>query len=236
MKDSIPTLIQLSEIDCQIEKLNDAQKRLPLVTVEIQNHILKFTKDLETARGKIQAFETAKTEAEQWILEKQDWIKQREERNKDIKTNKEFQASLKEVASAKKEILDKTNAMKLWDTQKEDAQKQAEQLEATLTPKIEDLKSKHSECEEKLKMVGPRLEEKEDERTELVKNLKPEIYASYTAIQSKTNPALANAAGKVCSECGNRIPPQVFNQLHADTALQFCAGCKRILYLMEAEG
>lgn len=233
MKNNLYTLIQLSEIDGQISQLNEAKTKLPLIVIEIQKHILKFNSELLAIDDKIAKLKTEQTDTSSFINEKQQWIANREAQINNIKTTKEFQASVKEIAQAKKEILDKTQSLTQLETTIQNAQNESQEQKDKINTKISELSAKLKECEEKIASVEPKISEKESQKNSLLSQIPIEIQNQYLHTQKKVQPALSNATSKICSECGNRVPPQIINQLMAGSELQNCSSCHRILYLDE---
>lgn len=234
MKNILHTLLKLSEIDTHLTRLKDAKTKLPLLVTEIQNHLQKLQHDLAGVDTQVASIEKQKQDTAFAITEKQDWIAKREALINDIKTTKEYQASVKEIATAKKEILDKTALLTTIDTQIQQAQTKAEETKALLVPKISELEAKLEDCQAKMISVDPKITEKQNERTALMNTLSADIQAQYNNTQKRVNPALACATTKICSECGSRVAPQIINQLMASKELQSCTACRRILYLDEA--
>lgn len=231
MKNNLITLIKLSEIDTNLTRLKDAKIKLPLIVIEIQNHLKKFNNDLAGFATQIESLQKQKSETSDAILEKQNWIQSREALINDIKTTKEYQAQVKEIAAAKKDILDKTTLLQTLDTQIESTQKSNEDSKALILPKMADLESKLQDCQAKIESVDPKIQDKQNERDALLATLAADIQTLYTNTQKRINPALAHANNKICSECGNRVAPQIINQLMASSELQTCTACHRILYL-----
>lgn len=233
MKNTLQTLLKLSEIDTHLTRLKDAKTKLPLLVTEIQNHLQKLQHDLAGVDTQVSNLEKQKHDTAFAITEKQDWIAKREALINDIKTTKEYQASVKEIATAKKEILDKTTLLLSVETQIQDAQKKVEDTKALILPKITELEGKLADCQNKILSVDPKIVEKQNEREAQLKSLSTDIQAQYNNTQKRVNPALACASTKICSECGSRISPQIINQLMINKELQSCSSCRRILYLDE---
>ncbi len=234
MKNILHTLLKLSEIDTHLTRLKDAKTKLPLLVTEIQNHLQKLQHDLAGVDSQVATLEKQKQDTAFVITEKQEWILKREALINDIKTTKEYQASVKEIATAKKEILDKTALLLTIDTNIQDAQKKTEDTTALIKPKISELEGKLQDCQNKIVSVDPKIADKQAERSTLLNTLSADIQAQYANTQKRVNPALACASTKICSECGSRVPPQIINQLMVNKELQSCSSCRRILYLDEA--
>ena len=135
------------------------------------------------------------------------------------------------MASAKKEILDTQKVIEELDAKLEEIQAHITATKEQLEPKVQEYTDKAKQCEEKMAQVDPRIAEVEQKRETFIKQIEGPVEKIYSSTARKISPALANATSKTCSECGTRIPPQIFNQIIVAEEVQYCTGCRRILYI-----
>lgn len=226
-------LVALSEIDNEIFALEQEESGIPKNIQEFNNRTAELTLQTQELKIKLQDLEKQKNEDESFILEKKEWLNKREDQIKEIKTTKEFSAAQKETSTVKKEIADREILFLQHITGMESSQKEIQDLESKNAPRIEEIQNKIEDTQKKLAEIGPQISEKQKMRNGIAIEIKKEDLEIYEQIRKKVQPVLSKAEDCICTECGNRIQPQLFNQLYALQTLLTCKRCKRILYLEE---
>lgn len=234
MKNAITMLIRLSEVDTEIEKLEEDQHDVPTASHNFNQQIASLELEIRKIANQISEIENRKKELNETVQTKSEWLQTREEQIKDLKTNKEFHAAQKEISLAKKEITDSQTALVQLSEQVQLLTQQHESIKGTNQPKIDELRNLIKTEESKLTDLAPQVEAKLKIRRSLIVEIDSKILQVYERIRGKVTPALAKAQNFVCLECGSRMQPQVYNQLHICDTMHFCKNCKRIIYLEEA--
>lgn len=233
MKNAITMLIRLSEIDTEIEKLEEDQHDVPTASHNLNQQIASLELEIHKIASQISEIEQRKKDLNETVQTKSEWLQNREEQIKDLKTNKEFHAAQKEISLAKKEITDSQTALVQLSEQIQLLTQQHESIKETNQPKINELRDLIKTEESKLTDLAPQIEAKLKLRRSLIVEIDTKILQVYERVRGKVTPALAKAQNFVCLECGSRMQPQVYNQLHICDTLHFCKNCKRIIYLEE---
>lgn len=235
MKNTLFILLELTEIDKIIEQLKQEKIETPEQIKNHQNEIDSAQKQLKAQQDKIAQNESSKKEMESFIQEKTTWIADRENRIKEIQTNKEYQAALKEISIAKKEIKDKEAALLALSPNMDELGKGLEALNSSNTQKIELLSTEIKNLEEKLAKIDSMIAEESQKRKTVIDKIEnKDMLKHYESVHAKVTPVMSKIDRGACSECGNRIPPQTMNLMHASSAMQYCYRCKRILYFEES--
>jgi predicted nucleic acid-binding Zn-ribbon protein len=74
------------------------------------------------------------------------------------------------------------------------------------------------------------------EKETLVQAIESHLLANYKRIRRGSGGvALSLVNNATCSECHMGIPPQMYNELQRQDALQHCPHCQRIIYWKEVE-
>src|SRR5205807_5364710 len=75
------------------------------------------------------------------------------------------------------------------------------------------------------------LEKLRAERSELVRNIDPQVLAVFDLVARRRNGiAVAEARDGICTICHVRLRPQVFNNIRRNDSIIQCDSCQRILY------
>ncbi|MDO8643993.1 MAG: C4-type zinc ribbon domain-containing protein, partial [bacterium] len=162
-------------------------------------------------------------------------IKKNEARLYEIKNNKEYQASLREIAQIKKTVRDLENEILALMEQVELGAKAVGELveigkekEGNIQKQIEELKKEEAE-------QSQQCQEKESAREQALAGLESSVLGQYERVKRVREDAVAVVKGGNCLGCHMRLPPQLFNQILRKEKIHLCPNCHRMLYLEEEE-
>jgi predicted nucleic acid-binding Zn-ribbon protein len=233
-----------NEIRAQIETLNKLQ------TVEDKLHRLKLElnqvdanlTDLEAkladsqagVAGLSEALEASRKAYRQGELDikaNQETITKSDAKLRQVKTNKEYQATLREIDELKRKnsaleddllgLLDKIES-----TEKDLAEREgrAHQRKNEI---LAEQNSIQEEAAEKKRLMATLKAERDDIAQALPKN----IMAQVADIKSQVGrPVIASVSAAICSGCNMNIPAQLYNELQRCDSIKRCPLCQRIIY------
>lgn len=234
MKNTLLTLIKLTEIDKKIDQIQHDRETTPQLIQELKTEITQLLLEITTLENEISTLSQTKNDGGDFIREKKEWIDKREQILKSLQTNKEYQAALKEIATAKKQISDKEAQAQDFTPKIEELSAKLAALQESNQTKISDLQIQIGQKEECLQKIDDVLQEETNKRKAILVEIQNDnTIKHYEYVRKKVTPAMAKAENGVCSECGSRIPPQILNLLHKSQSMQYCYRCKRIIYLEE---
>ncbi len=234
MKEPIQQLIKLQEIDSRILAKRLFIEKVPARICE-QDEPLKLSRqNLEKMQQKSETLQKKKREREKSLEDIQEKIKKMKGRTTDIKTNKEYQAHLREIESSEKEIgkIEEEILVIMEDLDRTVKQQKVE--EVTVRQEIEKLEVFRKELDREAALHEKELTALKKERTGIVSSIDPDIYATYMRLlRSGGGVALSPAKNEVCSGCDMNIPPQLFVEVRKNEELIQCPQCHRILFCRE---
>jgi predicted nucleic acid-binding Zn-ribbon protein len=158
-------------------------------------------------------------------------IAKSKEKLSSVKTNKEYQALLKEIEDLK------TVNSRIEDQMLEILE-QIDKAEMRLSEKNQGFESaKIRVADEKADITKAA----EEDRTRLaglqvdfqkvLDTVNPDILKAFTSVRSRIgNLAIAKVEDAVCAGCHMNIPPQMYNDLQRFESLMYCPQCQRIIY------
>jgi len=160
-----------------------------------------------------------------------------EQRVFQVKTNKEYQAILKEIEESKKEISRKENeAIALM----EDEEKAGELIllaEREMEEKTRDAERRIAEFEKVLRETEQMLVTARREREVLFQALGRGLRERYQKIAAAENgKAVVPVRKGACGGCFSALPPQTVNEIKKNDRIITCEVCSRILVWDEAQG
>lgn len=236
MNEQIKLIVELQNLDTLIISMRKNIDILPLKIANEQDELKTAQESYESSQRDLLSLEKKKREKEREIEELDIKINKIRGKTSEIKTNKEYQAYIKEIANMEKD-LSKVEDELLFIMESLDEFKKIIKLK----------KSKMKEEEEKLEEIKNKLElEKvkvEDElkflvknRNELVSRIEKDIYNLYINLLKVCNGhAVVEVKDEICYGCHLHIPPQQYVKIKNNKEISACPQCRRILYYNKPE-
>lgn len=231
MKNALAMLVKLAEVDAALDGLTISKDEIPQKNQELEAAIAKLERETSHMRGEQARLEKYNLESTEFIREKKEWIPARELMVKSLKTNKEYQAAVKEVTQAKKEIGDRELQVELNLTKIESLKQNADGAVSANQEKTDELKAVIAKNTEILAGLDSQIAELLRSRDGLVKEMDAAALTRYNHIRKRVTPAVSKVDNRICSECSTMVPPQLYNQIHAAKEIFPCPRCRRILYV-----
>lgn len=231
VKEQIDILVELQQKDSDVEAVRT-------LLSGISERIRSLEEDLASAEAVREG-----TEAELADLRKMyralesevktnlELIRKSKSRLPSIKTNKEYQALLKQVEETEKknsrledEMLALLDRIEAGERVLEERKQAYIQAEASFLADKARLEAEAREGEARLAEIAA-------SRDETVRAVPPELMKICTRIQKQVeSPMIVPVRGTTCEGCNINIPPQMANELRRFESLNFCPFCNRLIY------
>jgi predicted nucleic acid-binding Zn-ribbon protein len=237
LKDEIKKLVELQELDSRIYFLRkEKETELPAQIENLKNNFEEKKKDLETVENQARQLQVKKKERELDLATKEEGLKKLQGQLYQLKSNKEYQAKLTEIASSKADVsLLEEEVIKVLDEIENIGQK-VKGAKALLATEEKSFKDAEAQLNAKIKNIEHEIEEIESKRKILIQAAAPDILDKYEKLL-KTRLGLAivpvDVSNENCGACHMRVPPQTINEIKMYKDLVLCENCVRILYITE---
>jgi len=231
MKDHMSRLSQIVKIDQEIQALKEQLEEIPSHVRDISAQLNKLDADIAKKKVDSDKIEGEIKKVKNDLEAETQRLKAKEERLHAIKTNKEYQAVLKEISSAKISNKDRETSLQKLAGDLEEIQKVVAPLQGQkdeLAPKLE---SAQSEIEGSLQELEEKRKTLEAQFNEQMSSLPEDIRHKYRRIQEKRQPAAARVIAGTCQECFINVPPQLFIEIQKTQEIYSCPNCHRLLYI-----
>lgn len=237
MKKRLEMLEQLQKIDTQIDVLKKTQSGLHDELNVIEQGLDIARQELAELNTQVAQLTEEKQELETGLAAEQDNIQRSETNMKEIKTNKEFQAVGREIATARKmtaeleeQILQKVTRVEELNTEIAAKAAQLEELEQNSAQRRDEKQSEVSALQKDIDADSLR-------REEISKELPASLLKRYARLrEQRSGQAVAFARDGYCLGCNMNLPPQLFNTLYRADELISCPHCQRVLILKLNQG
>ncbi len=222
----------------ELQLLEDKRKELIRGYEETPRRIADLQKELERLEG---AFLARKAEVEharkmhrsleQGISDQEAKIARSRSRMNEVKTNKEYQAILKEIEDIKKEIAAREDEALEYMEKIDQLGKQVKVEEKELARHKERIESEKKQLLAESERIKERLERLEAITAKVREQVEPALLKrSDYLLQRQAGIAVAACEGGVCQVCHLNIPPQKYIELMKDESIMQCPHCHRFLY------
>ena len=224
-------LVELQKLDSNILTLRLKIDSMPSHIAAEEAPYKEAVKAFETARQQQLSLEKKKKDKERLIEDLTEKIRKLKARSSEIKTNKEYQANLKEVEAVEAEISsaedDILSIMEVIDA----ASKSAEADNARLAEAKAGVESLNKEKEKEIRFIEQELLSLKEKRKQFPEKIEPDLYKLYmNLLKSGRGLAVAEAKKERCGGCNMNIPPQLFVELKLGGTIFQCPQCRRILF------
>lgn len=231
MKEQILFLVELQNITAEIHELMLRKVDLPKEINRVEDELVTIEKELEENRQKLETLK-AEHKAKETVLKNGiENSKKAKGRLLEVKTNKEYEATLKEIDT----INEKNSNIE------DEIIHMLEEVDRVGT----DLKEKESEnasrqsaretnlrkIQEEQESIGSTLENVLKKRDKVRSRIKENLLKKFDVIRDRKNGvAVVSVWKEICSGCHMNIPPQMYNELQRNENLMVCPHCGRIVY------
>lgn len=233
VKEQLSKLTYLQEHDLRLHKINEQLASIPVrlsvVTVEVD--AIKL--EIETLTTTKAANEVEKRDIEAQVADATEHLKKFESKLHAIKTNKEYQAALKEIAEVKKANKDKDDRDLVLMEAIDAATQKITQLSSTLADKELQVASAVESLAQEASVGETDRQKCEEELRHAEAQVAPEVMRIYRIIRSKYVDALAPIDASICGGCRMKVQPQLLIEVHRANKLCQCPSCQRILFAPE---
>lgn len=215
----------------EIEEAQKNQRAYPLQLERLDGLLRSLEDKKEEHRRTIEELERERKKKEGELELENEKIKRSQLRLLEAKTNKEYQALLKEIEWTKEinsqreediiNILEESDELKnSYESLKERAAKEKEEMEEEI-----------GRVKERMVQAEKDIAQWHETKADIIKELDPQLLQRYTILKEKRDGiAIVLAKNEACQGCYVNIPPQMYIEVQKNMEIILCPNCNRILY------
>jgi predicted nucleic acid-binding Zn-ribbon protein len=223
-------------MDAEAGKLKKQKNDLPLRLKQLDEANERYNLEFEENKKRYDDVLAQHKELESRLKKGSDSLSKAKDRLGEVKTNKEYQAILKEIESIEtknseveteiicllEEIDTRKGIFQEKEKAKEQHNRQYEVERQNIAREIDSLDEKILMCSQELKKILESIPKDLTKRYDMIK-----------AVNHGT--AVVSVWKGVCGGCFMNIPPQLYNELQKTDDLISCPNCSRIIYWQNKE-
>jgi predicted nucleic acid-binding Zn-ribbon protein len=231
-EEQIVTLVKLQKIDTEVQKLQSFLKEIPVRIGILDERLEKFGHGVEEDENGISKLNKKYRTYESDVQMNLGKIQKSQEKLRSVKTNKEYQSSLKEIEDIRLKNSKIEDEMLEFLEQIERAEKELNLRKQRYSQIVDDTKREKDAIKRDTEQCRLKLAQLESDRDIVTDALDNIILDIFDRVKSKQSDAVAIAEVKnaVCQGCNLNIPPQMYIELQHRNSLKNCPSCERIIY------
>jgi len=224
-------LLEIQSVDIRLDEIKKEKRRIPVGMEKLEKdfNLLKATTERDQMALKELKDYMKKTENE--LEETEIKLKKSMLRLNDVKSNKEYQAILKEIKEIKEINSEKEEKVIKWMEDIEIQEKEFAESNIKWEKYEKEYKRKENEFINKKKELDQEGQQLNDERIKLSDKVDKDLLKRYNRLRlNLKNEVVVRVRDSVCYGCHLGIPPQQYNDLIKTNSMQSCPNCNRIIY------
>lgn len=231
MKKQLELLVKLQSCDSAIHQAQRMQENHPRMIAQLEEMLAQEREEIRLQEKLLEESRKKRVQKEQELALNEDKVQKARQHLTAVKTNKEYQAALKEIeliqqgnARIEEEILTIMEEAECLTRQKVDR-------ETRFNRKAKEAEENKGVLESQLTACTHEIEEHERLKSTLIVQIQTELLDLYHKIKQK-RPELTVVAveNSCCMGCHMNIPPQLFNEIKRCQKIITCPHCNRILF------
>ncbi len=231
MDEQLNLLIGLQVIDGKIRTCVEETNRFPGLIAALERRREESKAGVESVREELETARKVKRERDGDLETGIQKVEKLKARASEIKTNKEYQALLKEIETAEQEskaveddilaLMEKIDAAAGQITA---AEKNAKEEEAAINAEQKQYQAAQAKLEKELKAH-------EQSKQDAASRIEQSVLEEYQKLCDRVSgDSVVEARAESCLGCHMSIPPQVYVIVKKNNAITTCPNCTRILY------
>ena len=231
MLESLRYLIDLQDVELTLVRLKEKKTQLPLMIERARGTYDQAVLKVEEVRKKQEEAAKERRVKERRLEEEEERLRKLKARISEIKTNKEYQALLLEIDTAKRGQDRDEEELLLLMEQQEVTKQEVIQREKVLAEEKRRFEEEKGRLEAEAAHAEEEMIRLEKERFTLLEQIPQALRKEYDKIKSvRRDMAVVPIRNGTCLGCHIHIPPQLVADIKKQEKILTCMNCHRILY------
>lgn len=231
VKEQIDILVELQKNDTDIEQARALLSGIFEKQRTLEEKLISAEAAREAALALLDALRKDYRVLESDVKVNLDLTRKSKSQLPSVKSNKEYQALLKQVDESQKKNARIEDEMLALLDRIEAGEKALEERNQACRRAEEQVALERGRLEEDVRKGELRVSELAAERDRIARSAPPDLMQVFAKTQKLVEaPMIVPVRGTTCEGCNISIPPQLANELRRFESLNFCPFCNRIIY------
>ena len=237
MREQLERLVALQTVDLKIQEMERAKEEIPQRIASLEEELGKEEEKVKAERSELEKLQKERRQKEKDLEEEVDRVKKTEARVFEIKTNKEYQAVLKEIEAAKRLNRQREEEILGILERLEELQAQLGKREKALEARRKEYQREIAELKQKQASFDAEMADEVRQREAQEKQIPRELLNKYhMLLEKRQGVAVARVINGACQACNMNLRPQLYIELQKQDTLIACPNCNRILFWENGSG
>lgn len=232
MQEQINILVKLQKIDTQANNLESRLSDVSIRIARLDDELNQFERTITDEESNIDELKKRYREYESDAQINSSRVNKIQAKLRSVKTNKEYQALLKEIEDGEAKNSDIEDRMLECLDRIDEAEKTITAKKEEFAELAERIKAEKEDIHKEAEQDRQELADLDLETKAIYNSLETDLLEKYNMVKVQQSGGLVVVSVKdaICSGCNMNIPPQMYNELQRRDDLKFCPNCQRIIY------
>lgn len=227
----------IQSIDTKFDNISREKEETPKEIEKLKEGLDLLDSAVEQNLFTVEELKKERRKVERELEEIDLKLKKSKLRLNEVKSNREYQAVLKEIEDLKDLTFQKEETVIKWMEEIEIQEKECADNTVRREESQEEYKSKEKAFSQRIRELDKEVQSLNEKRVQLSPNLDEDLLRRYNGLRSHfKGRVVVPVIDGVCQECHLGIPPQQYNELIKGDSLQSCPHCSRIIYRGDDSG
>lgn len=237
MDESFKLILAIQSIDTRRDEIESEKERIPKEMQRLRDDLDLLKKSMEQSQSNLEELKKSRLSFEGELEEVEVKLKKSRVKLNDVKSNKEYQAVLKEIDDLKALASQKEEVVITWMEDVEIQEKECADDNARWEQTSGEFENEEKKSSQAMKELEGELHSLSDQRRALSKEVDKDLLSRYEALRANLrNQVVVPVIDAICQGCHLGIPPQQYNNLIKGDSPESCTNCNRIIYWEEKKG
>lgn len=230
-KNELVVLVALQRCEKEISALESDLAKVDARVVALNDQLAEYEKRVADGIERLDGLKKQYRSGESEVKMVEAQIAKSQEKLGAVKTNKEYQSTLKEIDDMKVKASQLEDGMLQNLDDIETAEESLVQANADLDDVKVDVISQQKEIRTQAQGQETLVSGARQEREQILTRMTDALIEKYNKVKVQgRGVAIAAVSDAVCQVCRMNIPPQLFNELLRMDSMRMCPNCQRIIY------
>ena len=237
LDEKLKVVLMIQSIDTKFDNITREKEETPKEIEKLKEGLDLLGNAVEQDLSTVEELRKERSKVERELEEIDLKLKKSKLRLNEVKSNREYQAVLKEIEDLKDLTFQKEETVIKWMEEIEIQEKKCADNTVRRDESQEEYKSKEKAFSQRIRELDKEVQSLNEKRGQLSPNLDEDLLRRYNGLKSHLKGrVVVPVIDGVCQECHLGIPPQQYNELIKGDSMQSCPHCSRIIYWGDDSG
>jgi predicted nucleic acid-binding Zn-ribbon protein len=234
LDENFKLILTIQSTDARVDEITKEKEEAPKRIQRLKDDADHLEKSIEQDLLSLEDLKKGSMGLEKDLEEIELKLKKSKAKLNDVKSNKEYQAVLKEIEELNELTFQKEEVVIKCMEEIEIQEKECADNNKRWDQSRQDYESEEKKFLQRMKELEKEVQSLSEQRFKLCQEVDKDLLSRYTSLKAHLkSQVVVPVRDAVCGGCHLGIPPQQYNDLIKGDSLQSCPNCSRIIYFEE---